>query len=138
MLWLCLRLTNNMFAATISAIVFGFAPYRFEHFMHLELQWTMFIPLSLLFLHDTIERRSFKSAAATGACIGLQFLSCVYYGVFLVLFVCVMALFEGVRRLDRWRRYLGLLLVAAATAAIIVVPYAEPYRQNAKSLGIET
>lgn len=134
MLGLCLRLTGSVSASLVPAIVFGFAPYHFEHFMHLELQWTMFIPLSLLFLHETFERRSFRSAVATGVCVGLQFLSCVYYGVFLLLFAGLMTVLEAASRLAQWRRLWTPLTVAAVTAAVIVIPYVEPYRQNARSL----
>ena len=42
----------------IAGIVFAFAPYRFEHAMHMELQWAMWMPLAFLALHRTFERGS--------------------------------------------------------------------------------
>jgi hypothetical protein len=136
MLWLCLRLTGSLPAAIVGAVIFGGVPYRIEHFMHLELQWTMWMPLGLLFLHDTIERGSWGSAFMTGACIGLQFLSCVYYGIFLSVFAGLMAVVEvATIRSAAWRQPIVRLGGAALVAAAIMVPYAEPYRENAKALG---
>jgi hypothetical protein len=136
MLWLCVRLTGSLQAAIVAAVIFGCLPYRIEHFMHLELQWTMWMPLGLLFLHDTIERGSWKSAGMTGACIGLQFLSSVYYGIFLSMFAGVMAVMElATLRSAEWRKPIVRLGGAALIAAAIIVPYAKPYRENARALG---
>ena len=41
-------LTGSRAAGVIAGIVFAFAPYRFEHYMHMELQWTMWMPLAFL------------------------------------------------------------------------------------------
>ena len=40
-------LTKNAGAALVSAAIFTLMPYRIEHFMHLELQWAMWMPLAL-------------------------------------------------------------------------------------------
>ena len=40
-------LTGDTGAALVSAVIFTLAPYRIEHFIHLELQWTMWMPLTL-------------------------------------------------------------------------------------------
>lgn len=41
------RLTGSASAGVIAGIVFSFVPFRFDHFQHLELQATMFMPLTL-------------------------------------------------------------------------------------------
>ena len=48
-------LTGSRGAGLIAGIVFAFAPYRFEHFMHMELQWTVWMPLAFLALHRTLR-----------------------------------------------------------------------------------
>ena len=42
-------------ARFLAAAVFTMAPYRIEHFMHLELQWTMWMPLTFWAVHRTIR-----------------------------------------------------------------------------------
>ena len=49
------RLTRNRAAAVIAGIIFAFAPYRFDHYMHMELQWTVWVPWALWAVHRTIE-----------------------------------------------------------------------------------
>ena len=41
------RLTGSAPAGWLAGIVFAFVPFRFDHFQHLELQATMFMPLTL-------------------------------------------------------------------------------------------
>ena len=41
----------------IAGIVFAFVPYRFEHYMHMELQWTMWMPWAFWALHRTLRDR---------------------------------------------------------------------------------
>ena len=71
----------------IAAAVFTVAPYRIEHFMHLELQWTVWMPLSIWALHRTFDEGTLKWGALTGLFLWLQFISCVYYGAYLGLIV---------------------------------------------------
>ncbi len=44
-----LHLTGHFSAAVLAGIVFAFVPYRFDHYHHLELQATVFLPLTLLY-----------------------------------------------------------------------------------------
>jgi len=76
-------LTGSTGGAVLAGIAFGFAPYRFEHVMHLELQWAMWSPLAFLFLHRTFETGRIKYGLLTGLMIALQMLSSIYYGVYL-------------------------------------------------------
>ena len=62
-------LTGSLGAGVIAGMVFAFAPYRFEHFMHMELQWAMWMPLAFLALHRTFDTGRWRYGLATGACI---------------------------------------------------------------------
>ena len=80
------------------------APYRIEHFMHLELQWTMWMPLTLWALHRAIVERSWRLSALGGLFIWLQMISCVYYGIFLAITAavqCLLLLLRSPRTLVR-------------------------------------
>src|SRR6185312_10295451 len=85
------HLTGSADAALVAAAIFTLAPYRIEHFMHLELQWTMWMPLALWGVHRIYETGSVRFGAITGALLGLQLLSCIYYGAFLGMMVAVVA-----------------------------------------------
>ena len=85
-------LTGDIGAALVSAVVFTLAPYRIEHFIHLELQWTVWMPLTLWALHRTFDEGTYQNGALTGFFLWLQIVSCVYYGVFLGIIVSALAL----------------------------------------------
>src|SRR3954468_22533285 len=76
-------LTGSRGAALLAGTIFAFAPYRFEHIMHMELQWTMWTPLAFLALHRTFDTGRLRHGLVLGAAVVLQMLSSVYYGVFL-------------------------------------------------------
>jgi hypothetical protein len=129
------HLTGATGPALVSAAAFTQAPYRLEHVMHLELQWTMWIPLTFWALHRTVEEGSKKFGALAGACLWLQVVSCVYYGAFLaIVLVAVVPLLLVVN----WRRAvraLPALGVAAVVALVLILPYAWPYIDAAHTLG---
>ncbi|MBS1816421.1 MAG: hypothetical protein JSU08_00680 [Acidobacteria bacterium] len=125
--------------ALLSAAVFTLLPYRIEHFMHLELQWAMFIPLTLWALHRTVESGELRWGAIAGVCFWLQVLACVYYGVFLglTLVVFVPALVLATAR-TRTRAVVLPLLAAGVVAVVLTAPFAWPYRAAANELGGRT
>src|SRR3954463_682541 len=87
------RLTGSMAAGLTAGVVFAFAPYRFEHYMHMELQWTVWTPWAFWALDRMFETREWKYGWFAGLFLSLQRLSSIYYGVFLaVLFGLVAAL----------------------------------------------
>ncbi len=64
-MWLyATRVTGNAWAGVLAGIAFAFVPFRFDHFMHLEMQATFFLPLTLLGLERTLETRSRRARAA--------------------------------------------------------------------------
>jgi hypothetical protein len=130
------RLTYSSGAAVVAGIVFALAPYRFEHFMHLELQWAQWMPLTLWALHRTLESGQVKDGLLTGFFVLLQFLSSVYYGLFLATFLLIVGLpLIFLCRRAPLSRVIGALLAGAVLSAIVVVPYSQPYRANAEHLG---
>lgn len=128
-------LTGRSGPALVAAAVFTLAPYRTEHFMHLEMQWGMWIPLAFWALHRTIDEHSWRFGALSGVFIGLQVLSCVYYGVFLALMMAVLVPVLLLRNWARAVRALPPLVLGAVVSAAIALPYAIPYLENARTLG---
>jgi hypothetical protein len=130
------RLSGHFGGAFIAGLVFAFAPYRIEHYMHLELQWAQWMPLSLWALHRTLETGRLRDGLLTGLFVLLQFLSSVYYGLFLATFlVAVGGLLVAFQRRAPLARVVGALAIGALLTAVVVVPYSRPYRANAERLG---
>jgi hypothetical protein len=130
------HITGQVGPALVAAAMFTMLPYRIEHFMHLELQWAMFIPLTFWALHRALDSRSWRVGALAGLFLWLQMLACVYYGVFLALtllaFVPAEILSGGRQRV---RSALLPLAAAVLTAVILCAPLAVPYRAVAQELG---
>jgi hypothetical protein len=107
--------------ALLAAAVFTGAPARIEHAMHLELLWTGFMPLTVL---GTV--RLFRGEAGGGRLaalsLGLQFLSCIYYGVYLLTIWPIAAAVEWLRgrpaipraALERTGAWIAVAVLAAA------------------------
>jgi hypothetical protein len=130
------HLTRSRGAALIAGTIFAFAPYRFAHLMHLELQWTMWMPLALLAMHRTLENGRVRDGLLTGAAVVLQMLSSVYYGVFLITLMglCALLLKLG----EQWaivRRAAVPLTAGALLAIAIIGSYAVPYLQARDQVG---
>ena len=152
-------LTGSLTAGVIAGVVFAFAPYRFEHYMHMELQWTVWMPWAFWGLHRTLdpvskpkvasgfsrtsrvlkpllETGAWKYGTLTGLFVALQFMSSIYYGIFLATLACLAAvlLLCGMRGRPL-KRALAALAAGAVLAAVLVAPYALPYLATKKDLG---
>lgn len=132
------HLTGRTAPALVAGAVFVLLPYRIEHFMHLELQWTMFVPLTWWGLHRLVESPTAGRGAVAGVLVALQTLACVYYGVFLAmtLVAFVPVLIAG-SRLPRsaWGPLASAFVVASLASLALVVPFAWPYLAAARELG---
>src|SRR5688572_15078749 len=128
-------LTHSPRAAWLSAIIFGLAPYRFAHIGHLELQWVMWMPLSLWLLHRFVEAPTYRRALATGAAVASQTLCSIYYGVFLGLYLAA-AWLALVALHATTRRRVALLtpLIAVPLLAVALI-YGPPYSRTRAELG---
>lgn len=129
------HVTGSAVPAMVAAAVFTMAPYRIEHVMHLEMQWAMWIPLTLWALTRTVEEGSWRMAGASGVFLALQALSCVYYGVFLAATVLLFVPLLLLRRRSGLREVVGPLALAAAVAAALTTPYVVPYAASARTVG---
>jgi hypothetical protein len=129
------RLTGSVGAALVAGIVFAFAPYRIDHYAHLQLQQTQFIPLSLWAFHRLLDMRRIRDGVVLGLSVAAQMLSCLYYGLFLVPYMAVVCgtILAARRALTRDR----MIAVAAAAAVVIVatLPAVRAYLGARKVVG---
>ena len=128
-------LTHSRGAGLIAGVVFAFVPYRFEHYMHMELQWTIWMPLAFLTLHRTLDAGRMRDGLLLGALVALQMLSSIYYGIFLatLMSLCALLLVVSDRRASIKRSLLAL--AAGGILAIAVIgAYAVPYIETRDSV----
>ncbi len=119
--YLARALTGRRDAAWIAAAIFAMYPYRVEHFAHLELQMTMWMPVALWGLHRTLASGRMRDGLATGAAFGAQLLSALYYGTFLIPFTFVVGDCLWLAR-GRPLRPLRALAAGAVVAAVMFAP----------------
>jgi len=129
-------LTKSSAAGLLAGTVFAFAPFRFDHYVHLELLWAQWIPLTLWMVHRTVRSGRWRDGVWTGVFVILQGLSCVYYTVFLATILLVVGpiLISTADRSVRWRAVRSLL-AGAVLAAVVLAPYARAYQAAREDVG---
>jgi hypothetical protein len=138
MFLLARHLTGDSLAGLVAAAVFMMVPYRVEHFEHLELQWTCFIPLSFWAIHKAFDESSFVHGLLAGALVWLQLIACVYYGIFLGFVVFVLSLLLLIPTRNSNRPFTALLGVMAGglVAVLLALVSLRPYLDNVSRLGM--
>ena len=134
MFYLARALTGRRDAAWIGAAIFTMHPYRVEHFSHLELQMTMFMPVVLWGLHRTLDSGRMRDGLATGAAYGAQWLSALYYGTFLIPYAFVVGTCLWLAR-GRPLRPLRSLAAGAVVAALMFAPVFGVFWQTRPYMG---
>jgi hypothetical protein len=114
-------LTGRSDAAWVSGLAFAFLPFRFNHYAHLELQLTMWMPLALWALHRSVDRGRWRDGMLTGLCIALQMLTCLYYGGFFLVMLAPIALLL-VATAQRPARSLTVLAAGALLTVVLASP----------------
>jgi hypothetical protein len=139
MYWLARRLGCPPAASFVGAAIYAFVPYRFEHYFHLELLWSAWIPWSLAALHRLVRDPQWSSGVRLGVLVTLQIAASMYYGLFLVATLAVFAPVVFVAESTAGRVRFARLLRAAALAAAIVgavgVAYTVVFSQAVGRLG---
>ena len=135
-------LTGQTGPAVLAGIIFAFAPYRFAHFSHLELQWACWMPLALWAAHRLDADGSVRYGILFGVFIALQgFSSLYYFAFFLPYLVVVMTLREWAAsvpeptdaapaRLWKGRHQLTGLSAAVLVATLLLTPYLLAYNAS--------
>ena len=121
------RLTGHSGAAILAGIVFAFPPYRIDHYAHLQLQQTQFIPLAMLAFHRLLDTNRIRDGVWLGVAVACQMLSCMYYGIFLIPYMAVVCGTLLIARREMPRRRLAALAVAAAVVVVMLLPLGRAY-----------
>jgi hypothetical protein len=132
-------LTGSALPGVVSAVAFAFYPFRFEHLLHIELLSAFWMPLALWALHRTLTDpgRRWRMGLLTGVALAAQYLSGMYFGIFLAAFMVVLwASLALARRLRGVAA--GPLLVGAMLAGVFILPSLPPYAHVRSSVGERT
>ena len=116
------RLTGSARAAFIAGLTYACYSYRFEHYSHLELQMTQWMPLGLLALHLFLATGRRLHALAFGLAGVAQLYSSMYYAAFFLVYAAVVG--AALLRVNRVsiRPLARPLAIAAVIAAVLAVP----------------
>jgi hypothetical protein len=129
-------LWGNTGGAVVAGLVFAFAPYRFSHFMHMELQWAVWMPWAFWAMQRTLDTGALRYGLLTGLFMTLQLTSSIYYGLFLAVILAPIGAIQLCamgRRAVRPVAALGAgALILAATAWV----YSGPYREASARVGL--
>jgi hypothetical protein len=124
------ELTGSFAAGLLGGVIFGFSPHRFEHFDHLELQFAFWIPLAVLAWHRALSRE--RGYFIVGLLVTGQVLSCIYHGMFLLLWLGVLTV---VRLYRMPRRAVHATVKMLVIPLIVLAVYSVPYMRSRADVG---
>ncbi len=134
---LCRALNANRSAAFLVGLLFAFAPFRLDNNVHLQVLSMQWMPLAVLAMIRLIQQPTKWRALAVIATTALVALSSIYYAAMFATALIVFLIVEAIRQRQAFiTRAGGLLLIALATAAIVVALIELPYLTMRNEQGI--
>ena len=131
-------LWSNTPGAIVAGLIFAFAPYRFSHFMHMELQWAVWMPWAFWAMQRTLDTGTLRYGLLTGLFMALQLTSSIYYGLFLAVLLATIAAIQAIAMRRRALRAVVALCAGAALLGLIAWVYSGPYRQASARVGLRS
>jgi hypothetical protein len=119
---LVVRLTGSARAAFIGGLVYACALYRFDHYSHLELQMTQWMPLALLALHLFVTTRRWPYAVSCALASVAQLYSSMYYAAFFLVYAAVVGAGLVIAHRPPLRPVLRPVAASGLLAALLAVP----------------
>jgi len=126
--WLLVRhLTGSSLAGFVAGVGFAFCPYIFFELGRIQLVAAMWVPLSALFLHRTVESGRLRDMVGLAICFLMQIGTCLYYALFLLLFFAFVGTWLLIvhKRFGKkfWLQLATVVLISSAVAGFMVYPY---------------
>jgi hypothetical protein len=133
--WFCNLITRRWGSSVVAGVIFTLNPHRMEHLERIELLTSFFTPLLFVCWYLARTRASRACAALAMSCVGAQFLSGMYEGLFLacvVPFVVVdLMLIDAATR----RTLASGLIAGAIASTVAVIAYSGPYFEARNQVG---
>jgi hypothetical protein len=121
------ELTGLPSAAFVSGLTYGFWPYTLSHYGHPNMILICWVPLALLYLHRTLERKRVRDALLAALFLALTGITrwqlLVMGGIVVLLYLVYRCL---ANRRCRTRHTLGLLALTGLVAGALMTPLAFP------------
>jgi hypothetical protein len=121
------HLTGSSGAAFIAGLLFGFHPFRSDHYSHFELLMVYWAPLALLAVHRFLATPRLRFAVLGMLFAAAQLYSSMYVAVFLMWQALFVAVCLCLVHRPQLKRLVGPALVAAALGALLAGPLVRTY-----------
>ena len=135
-------LTAHRGAALVAGVVFALYPYRTEAYAKVQLQLAFWIPAALWSLHRLSAEPHARWGALAGLFAALQVYSCVYYGIFAIVPLGIIAMATAVAAAttspENGRGMARALLIGMVVWAAMCAPLVPAYRAAAQVVGERT
>jgi hypothetical protein len=122
------RLTGSARAAFVAGLCYACFAFRFDHYSHLELQMTEWMPLALLALHLFVSTGRWPYALALALAGVAQLYSSMYYAVFFLIYATAIAVGLCIVHRPAMRSVLRPFVICAVVAALLAWPLARAFR----------
>lgn len=127
---LAFRLTGRHCAAFAAGLIFGWSYFRVLHLGHLQLQWTVWMPIGLLLLERWHRTASLRWLLAATAASLAQMLTSWYLAVLTVILNAAWLAWLMWRDRQPLRPRVFQVAVCAALGALVLVPVIQPYLRS--------
>jgi hypothetical protein len=130
------RLTGSHRGAFLAGLTYACYAYRFDHYSHLEMQMTQWMPLALLALHLFMSTRRWHYAIACSLAAVAQLYSSMYYAAFFFVYAAVIGAGLLIVHRPPLRGVVVPVVIGGALAAFLALPLqraftaAEPMKGN--------
>jgi hypothetical protein len=128
------RLTGSSRAAFIAGLIYACYSYRFDHYSHLELQMTQWMPVALLALHSFMTTGTWRAVIAFTLATVAQLYSSMYYAAFFVLYAVIITLALLLVHRPPLQRLVPLA-IGGALAALLALPLERAFTAAQPSKG---
>ncbi len=136
MFWLVRDLTKSASAGVVAGMIFAFQPYRFGHYTQLELLSAWWIPIAFCIFERAIVSASVRQWSLLGVVVALQTWSSIYYGVFLMTALGILALVRLPRSGNVPPAAMAkAVLIGLLVTGTLVIPYMVPYLDTRQIVG---
>ena len=119
--------TGLMVPALVAGAVFGFFPYRFAQYSHLQMQGIFLMPLAVWLLMRALERPGIVRGAQVGLVVALQVLWSTYCDAYLVVALITMTAAWWLSGRDILRPHIITGAAAVGICLVLVAPYLAGY-----------
>ncbi len=127
--------TGLVIPALMAGAVFGFFPYRFAQYSHLQMQGIFLMPLAVWLLLRALERPGVARGALVGLVVALQVLWSTYCGAYLVVALTTITAAWWLSGRDIRNTHMITGAAAVAICMVLVAPYLSGYYRARSVVG---